>query len=62
MIKFIILLLAISSGTWFINYKFSKAVRIMAYGEGEEPSEAKTAMFVMCVSVLLWSIYLSLFV
>lgn len=62
MLKFLVLLLALTTSVGFINYKFSKAIRIIAYNEAEEPNEAKVAMIVMAAAIFLWALYFSVFV
>jgi len=60
MVKFIISFIAILTLFLFCNYKFSQAVRIIAYGEEEQPKEALMAFICMVVSSFFWALLISL--
>ena len=59
--KFIILFLAILSSVFFLNYKYSKGIRIIAFNEQETPKEAVWAFVNMVLVAILWSVYFALF-
>lgn len=59
--KFLLTFIAVASTVFFINYKYTKGIRIMAYGEEETTKEAKFQMFMMGVIIVAWTIYLFLF-
>lgn len=61
MLKLIVTLIAVASTVFFVNYKYSKGIRIMAYGEEETPKEAKFQFFMMGVIIVAWTTYLLLF-
>ena len=61
MVKFIIVFFSLLTLFLFLNYKFSQAIRIIAYGEDEQPKEALWAFIVMIASVIGWSIDISFF-
>ena len=60
MIKISILFLSIFISLFFVNYKFSKTVRIFAFNEEETPKEAILSFLTMGLVALLWTIYFSL--
>lgn len=62
MLKFCIIFVAILTSVIFANYKFSKAVRIIAFSELEEPKEAKIAIVTMFIAIISWALYFTLFV
>ena len=57
----LILFIAIASTVFFINDKFSKAVRVIAFKEDESEKEAKISFIIMIVIIIAWTIYFSLF-
>ena len=59
--KTLILLIAIASTVYFLNDKFSKAVRVIAFQEDETKSGAKISFILMIVIIIAWTIYFSLF-
>jgi hypothetical protein len=59
--KFIILFFAILSSIFFLNYKYSKAIRIFAYGEEETPKDAILSFGNMILVAVLWTVYFSCF-
>lgn len=59
--KALIALIAVASTVYFVNYKYTKGVRIIAFGEEETKGEAKFQMFMMLVVIAAWTTYLSLF-
>ncbi len=61
MIKFIVAFLAILTLFFFCNYKFRKAVSIIAYNEEEQPKEAIYAIVCMIASAFFWSLLISCF-
>lgn len=42
---------------FFLNDKFSKAVRVIAFNEGESESGAKISLLAMTLACLLWTVY-----
>lgn len=61
MIKFIISFIAVLTLFLFCNYKFSQAVRIIAYSEEEQPQEAFYAMICLLISAFFWALYMTLY-
>jgi hypothetical protein len=59
--RLLIILIAIASTVFFINYKFSKGIRIIAFGEEETKGEAKFQFFMMFVIIASWIAYLYFF-
>jgi hypothetical protein len=59
--KSLIMFIAITITLFFLNMKFSQAIRIMAYGEIEPKNEAVASFVLMIVVSILWTIYFSLF-
>lgn len=61
LVKFLVLLIAITSTAFFMNDKFSKAVRVIAFKEDEDEIGAKRSFILMLVISLSWSIYFAIF-
>lgn len=61
MLKSIVLFIAIAFTVFFINDKFSKAVRVIAFQEDETKGSAIISFFMMIVIILAWTIYFSAF-
>ena len=59
--KTLILFLSIIVSLFFINMKFSQAIRILAYGEVEPKKEAVASFMLMIIASIMWTIYFSLF-
>ena len=59
--KLLVILIAVASTIFFVNYKYTKGIRIIAYGEEETTKEAKFQMFMMGVIIAAWTMYLYLF-
>lgn len=59
--RFLLILIAVASTVFFVNYKYTKGIRIIAYGEEETKGEAKFQMFMMGVIIAAWTTYLLLF-
>jgi hypothetical protein len=57
----IVLFFAILSTIFFINYKYSKAIRIFAFNEEETPKDAVLSFGNMILVAILWTIYFSCF-
>lgn len=57
--KFITLLVCIGLTVFFVNYKWSQAIRILAYNEEEPKSEAVMALAAMALIILSWAYYFS---
>jgi hypothetical protein len=55
--KVIVLFSAILSSLFFVNYKYSKAIRIFAYGEEETNKDALLSFGNMILVAVLWTIY-----
>lgn len=58
MLRFIILFCAILLTIIFANYKYSTAIRIIAFHEAESKTNAIYAFILMFVIALLWTIIL----
>lgn len=61
MLKIILLFIAIGFTVFSVNYKFSKAVRVIAYNEEETRAGAYADIFLMLGITVLWTLYFSLF-
>jgi hypothetical protein len=61
MLKAIITFLAVASTVFFVNDKFSKAVRVIAFSESESKNSAIYSFLMMCAVIILWTLYLTLF-
>jgi hypothetical protein len=61
MLKIILLFIAIGFTVFSVNYKFSKAVRFIAYNEEETQAGAYADIFLMLGVTILWTLYFSLF-
>lgn len=59
--KTLILFLTIGSTVFFINDKFSKAVRVIAFKEDETKSGAIVSFITMLLVIILWTIFFSFF-
>lgn len=59
--RLLVILIMVASTVFFINYKYTKAIRIIAYQEEETKGEAKFQMFMMCVVIAAWIAYLYFF-
>lgn len=59
MIDSIILFLAIFLTILLINYKYSTAIRIIAFHESETDLGAKFAFLLMLITAFLWTIIFS---
>jgi hypothetical protein len=55
-IFFIALLLSI----YFVNDKFSKGVRVIAFSEGETENGAKISFMMMIVIAIAWTVFFAL--
>ena len=59
--KALIAFIAVASTVYFINYKYTKGVRVIAHQEQETVGEAKFQMFMMLIVILSWTVYLALY-
>ena len=59
--KTIILFLALLSSLFFVNYKDSKGVRVIAFSEDETPADAWLSWINMILVAVLWTIYFTCF-
>jgi hypothetical protein len=57
----IVLFLAILSSLFFWNYKFSKGIRIIAFGEEETTKDAYLSFGNMILVAILWTVYFACF-
>lgn len=55
------LLIAIAFTVFFINDKFSKAVRVIAFNESETPRSGVISFIMMIIIIIAWTAYFSLF-
>jgi hypothetical protein len=56
--KGILLFLAVTITIFFLNDKFSKAVRVIAFKEDESKKGAIYSFLMMCAAIILWTLYL----
>lgn len=61
MIKLIITFIAVATTVFFINDKFSKAIRVIAFSESEPKNGAIYSFIMMCIIIIAWTLYLTLF-
>lgn len=61
MLKSLVLFIAIAFTVFFINDKFSKAVRVIAFNEDETKNSAIYSFVMMIVIIFAWTIYFSCF-
>jgi hypothetical protein len=59
--KTLIAFIAIASTVFFVNYKYTKGIRIIAHQEEETIGEARFQMFMMCIIIASWTAYVALF-
>ena len=59
--KTLIAFIGIASTVFFVNYKYTKGIRIIAHQEEETIGEARFQMFMMCVIIAAWTAYVALF-
>lgn len=59
--KTFVLFIAIAFTVFFINDKFSKAVRVIAFNEGETKRSAIISFFMMVVIIIAWTVFFSFF-
>lgn len=59
--KTFVLFIAIAFTVFFINDKFSKAVRVIAFSEGESKNSAIISFLMMIVIIIAWTIFFSCF-
>ena len=59
--KTIILFLALLSSLYFVNYKYSTAIRIFAYNEEESEKNFAFSLICMCLMALFWTLYFECF-
>lgn len=59
--KTFVLFIAIAFTVFFINDKFSKAVRVIAFSEDEDKHGAIVSFIMMMVIIIAWTIYFSAF-
>ena len=55
------LFIAIAFTVFFINDKFSKAVRVIAFNEDETKYSAIYSFIMMIIIIISWTIYFSFF-
>lgn len=61
MIKLLITFIAVATTVFFINDKFSKAIRVIAFSESESKNSAIYSFIMMCIIIIAWTAYLTLF-
>jgi hypothetical protein len=59
--KTLIAFIAIASTVFFVNYKYTKGIRIIAHREEETIKEARFQMLMMCIIIASWTAYVALF-
>jgi hypothetical protein len=59
--KTFVLFIAIAFTVFFINDKFSKAVRVIAFNEDESKNGAIISFLMMIVIIIAWTIFFSCF-
>ena len=59
--KTLIAFIAVASTVYFVNYKYTKGVRVIAHLEQESVKEAKFQMLMMVIVIISWTAYLALF-
>ena len=61
MMKLLITFIAVATTVFFINDKFSKAIRVIAFSESESKNSAMYSFIMMCIIIIAWTLYLTLF-
>jgi len=61
MLKFIFLLICFLVTAFYVDSKFSRAVRIIRYKDDETNGEAMVSIIAMVFSCLLWTTYFTIF-
>ena len=59
--KTLTLFIAIAFTVFFLNMKFSTAVRVIAFKESESERNAIYSFIMMIIIIIAWTAYLSLF-
>jgi len=59
--KLLLAFISVASTVFFVNYKYTKGIRIIAHQEEETLGEARFQMFMMCVIIISWTLYIALF-
>ena len=59
--KTFVLFIAIAFTVFFINDKFSKAVRVIAFNEDESKNGAVISFLMMIVIIVAWTVFFSFF-
>jgi hypothetical protein len=59
--KAFVLFVAIAFTVFFINDKFSKAVRVIAFNEDESKNGAIISFLMMIVIIVAWTVFFSFF-
>ena len=59
--ELLILIALITTTAIFLNYKFSKAARIIAFNEEETPTERIVSFVCVIVLSILWAFYIYFF-
>lgn len=61
MLHFIFLFICIASTVFFINMKFSSAIRIIAFQESQSQGEAIISFILMWFVIISWSVYFAIY-
>lgn len=59
--KTLVLFIAIAFTVFFLNDKFSTAVRVIAFRESESERNAIYSFIMMLIIIVSWTVYFSLF-
>jgi len=59
--KIFVFFVALLLSIFFVNDKFSKGVRVIAFNEGESEHGAIVSFVLMVIVALAWTIFFSLF-
>ena len=60
-IKFIILLVAVWSTAWTINYKYTTAIKLFKFHEEEDKKMAKFSFITLHVCIFAWALYFTIY-
>ena len=58
--KTVVFFIALLLSIYFVNDKFSKGVRVIAFSEGETDNGAKISFMMMIVIAIAWTVFFAI--
>lgn len=58
--KTVVFFIALLLSIYFVNDKFSKGVRVIAFSEGETENGAKISFMMMIVIAIAWTVFFAI--